>query len=149
TYGPSHAEIAIACARSGVRAIYGEKPIATRLPDAEAIVAACEQAGALLVINHTRSFNPNYRRLRDLIATGGLGDLSSIAMRWGAGRLGNVGTHLINATCLLTGREVRAVSGTLDLSGRPSCRGAQFRDPGAWGRLRFDGGLIATLDAAD
>jgi predicted dehydrogenase len=149
TYAPVHAEITRACARSGVRAIYCEKPIATRLADAESMVAACTAAGSLLVINHNRRFHPLYRRLRDLIAGGGLGKLTSVGLQWGTGRLGNVGTHLIDAVLLLTGRMIRAVSGTLDRTGRPDCRGPQFRDPGGWGLLRLDEGLMATVDAGD
>lgn len=149
TYAPVRAEITIACAERGVRAVYCEKPIATRLPDAERMVAACNAASALLVINHNRRFNPNYRRLRDHIAGGGLGELTSVSLQWGSGRLGNVGTHMIDATLMLTGRRVLAVSGTLDLSGRPDCRGPQFRDPGGWGWMRMTGGLMAAVDAAD
>jgi predicted dehydrogenase len=149
TYAPQHAEMTVACAAAGVRAVYCEKPIATRLPDAEQMVEACEAAGTLLVINHNRRFNPSYRRLRDLVAAGELGALTSVSLEWGRGRLGNVGTHLIDAAVMLTGRAVRAVSGTLDLTGRPDCRGPQFRDPGGWGLLRLHGGLIATVDAAD
>jgi predicted dehydrogenase len=149
TYAAQHAEIVIACARRGIRAIYCEKPIATRLADAEAMVAAAQEAGSLLVINHNRRFNPNYRRLRDSIAGGGLGTLTSAGLQWGTGRLGNVGTHYLDALLMLTGRRVQAVSGTLDLTGRPDCRGPSFRDPGGWGLLRFEGGLIATVDAPD
>jgi predicted dehydrogenase len=148
TYAPVHAEIVVHCAKHG-RAIYCEKPIATRLADAQQMTDACDAAGTLLAINHNRRYNPNYRRLRDLISAGGLGDLTSVNVQWGSGRLGNVGTHLFDAVRMLTGREVQAVSGTLDLSGRPDCRGPQFRDPGGWGLLKLDGGLIATVDAAD
>jgi hypothetical protein len=41
------------------------------------------------------------------------------------------------------------VSATLDPARRPDCRGRTFQDPGGWGLLRFDGGLVATFDAAD
>src|SRR5262249_33920167 len=149
TYAPTHAEITIACAERGIRAIYCEKPIATRLADAERMVASCAAAGTLLVINHNRRFNPNYHRLRDLVAAGGLGELTSVSLQWGTGRLGNVGTHLIDAVLMLTGRKVSAVSGTLDRTGRPDCRGPAFHDPGGWGLLRLEGGLMVTVDAAD
>jgi len=149
TYAPQHAEMTVACAGAGIRAIYCEKPIATRLADAERMAAACAAADTLLVINHNRRFNPNYRRLRDLVAAGDLGTLTSVSLQWGTGRLGNVGTHLIDAALLLTGRKVEAVSGTLDLTGRPDCRGPAFRDPGGWGLLRLEGGLMVTVDAAD
>lgn len=149
TYAPQHAEISIACAERGVRAIYCEKPIATRLPDAERMVQACQAAGALLVINHQRRFHPNFRRLRDLIAAGELGEVTSGFLQWTTGRLGGVGTHVIDALCMLTGRKVRAVSGTLDLTGRPDCRGPQFHDPGAWGVLQMEDGLRVFVNGPD
>ena len=149
TYTPLHAEMTVACAEAGARAIYCEKPIATRLPDGERMVEACDAVGALLVINHVRRFNPLLRRLRDLILAGELGELTSASLQWGAGRLGNVGTHMIDTVRMLTGHDVRAVSGTLDPSGRPDCRGSEFRDPGGWGMMRLDGGLVVTVDAGD
>lgn len=149
TYTPVHAEIAIACAERGVRAIWCEKPVSNFLPDAERMLAACEKAGSLLAINHNRRYSANFRRLRDLVAADGLGDLTSVTLQWGSGRLGCVGTHMIDATHLVVGRNIEAVSGVLDLAGKPDCRGAQFHDPGGWGLMRFEGGLIATVDAAD
>jgi predicted dehydrogenase len=113
------------------------------------MLEACDKAGSLLVINHNRRFNINYRRLRDEIAKGVLGNLTSASLRWGGGRLGNIGTHLIDALCMLTGRNVEAVSGTLDLSEKADCRGAEFSDPGGWGVMRLSGGLMATVDAAN
>jgi predicted dehydrogenase len=149
TYAPSHAEITCACAARGVRVIYCEKPIATRLGDAEKMISTCEKAGALLVINHNRRYNIAYRRLRDEISKGVLGELTSASLRWGSGRLGNVGTHLIDALCMLTRRSVEAVSGTLDSSAKTDCRGAEFSDPGGWGVMRLSGALMTTVDAAN
>lgn len=149
TYAPVHADVTVACAGQGVRAVYCEKPVATRVSDAERMLNACDAAGTLLVVNHNRRFQTNARRLRDLISGGALGELTSASMQWGSGRLGNVGTHFIDTIQMLTGRAVEAVSGTLDLSGKPDCRGAQFRDPGGWGLLRLERGLICTVDAAD
>ena len=149
TYAPVHAEIACACAERSARVIYCEKPIATRLADAEKMIAACDRAGALLVINHQRRFNPNFRRVRNLIASGALGELTSANLQWSGGRLGNVGTHMIDALAMMTGRQVQAVSTTLDLAGKPDCRGEQFHDPGGWGVLRLEGDVMVTLDAAD
>jgi len=149
TYAPQHAEMTVACAQRGVRAIYCEKPIATKLPDAERMLAACRCSGSLLAINHNRRFQPNFRRLRDFVATGGLGELTSASIAWGSGRLGNVGTHLFNAAAMLIGRRVEAVSAALDASRRPDCRVAAFQDPGGWGMLRYEGGLMGVFDAGD
>jgi predicted dehydrogenase len=149
TYAPQHAEVVCAAAREGIRAIYCEKPVAQRLVEADAMLRSCAETGALLVFNHNRRFNPAYRSLRARVAAGELGRLTSCGLRWGTGRLGNVGSHFIDALMLVTGRQVEAVSGTLDLSGKPDCRGSAFRDPGGWGVLRLEGGLMATVDAAD
>ena len=149
TYAPTHAQITVACAQRGVRAIYCEKPLATKLADAEQMLAACRRSKSLLAINHNRRFQPLFRRLRDFLAAGGLGELTSLSIAWGAGRLGNVGTHMFNAAAMLVGRRVEAVSAALDLSRRPDCRGAAFQDPGGWGLLRYEGGLVGVFDAAD
>ena len=149
TYAPQHAEVAVACARSGVKVVYCEKPVAQTLPDAEAMLEACAASGTLLVVNHNRRFTADFRVLRDRIAAGDLGDLTSVSVQWSGGRLGNVGTHVFDAVRMLSGRKVEAVSGTLDLAGKPDCRGPAFSDQGGWGLLRLEGGVIVTVDAAD
>ncbi len=149
TYTPCHAKISIASVQQGARAIFCEKPVASTAADGLRMVETCEGADALLVINHNRRFTPSYRRLRDLVAEGGLGDLTSCTLMWGSGRLGNVGTHMIDALQMVTGRQVEAVMGVLDMSRRPDCRGSEFQDPGGWGLMRLEDGLMVTVDAAD
>ena len=147
TYTPTHAEIAIACAEAGIPVVLCEKPVATTVADGDRMLEA--QKNGLLVFNHQRRFDPNHRRLRALIDDGGLGDLTSASLQWPSGRLGNVGTHAIDGLLMITGRRIEAVSGTLDLAGKPDCRGDAFRDPGGWGVMRMSGGLMVTVNAAD
>ena len=149
TYTPQHCEITLACEEAGIPAIYCEKPIASTVEDADRMVEACDRAGSLLVLNHQKRFNGIHRRLRDHIAEGKLGELTSANLLWGNGRLGNVGTHMIDGLIMLTGRRVERVSASLDLSGKPDCRGDEFADPGGWGTLVMEGGLRVTVDAAD
>ena len=149
TYTPQHAEIAMACAEKGIRVVFCEKPIASTPAQADRMLAACQKSGSLLAVNHNRRFHANCRRLRDLCLAGELGDLTSVSIQWGSGRLGNVGTHMFNCACMLTGRHVEAVLATLDLSHRPDCRGGEFTDPGGWGLLRLEDGLMATFDGGD
>lgn len=149
SYAPSHAEIVEGCARAGVRVIYCEKPLATRLADAERMIAACQTSGSLLVVNHNRRFHRHYRELTRRIAGGEIGELTGVWLNWGAGRLGNVGTHFIDAALMLTGSTVDSVSARLDLAGRPDCRGPEFRDPGGWALLRLSNGVIAHVHAPD
>jgi hypothetical protein len=56
---------------------------------------------------------------------------------------------MIDALQMLTSLPVTAVSGTLDLAGRPDCRGADFQDPGGWGIMHLGAGIPVTLDAGD
>jgi predicted dehydrogenase len=149
TYSPSHAEIAVGCAERGVRVIYCEKPVATTLADAERMLAACRKSKTLLLFNHQRRFEPNHRRLRQLIADGRLGDITSAVLQWSTGRLGNVGTHVLDGLMMVTGSRYTSLSATLDLSGKPDCRGSEFQDPGGWGTLRLANGTVAVVNAPD
>ncbi len=149
TYTPTHAEMVIASAAAGIPVIYCEKPIAATITEAERMITACKTSGSLLVINHNRRFNPNFRHLQTMIDRGDLGELTSVTARWPSGRLGNIGTHVIDAIHMITGLKTVAVSGTLDQSLRPDCRGSAFQDPGGWGLIRLEGGCMVTVDAAD
>ena len=149
TYTPLHAEITIAGAEAGIPVIYCEKPMAATVLEAEHMLDACKASGSLLVINHNRRFTPTVRQLRDVVAAGGLGDLTSVTLRWGSGRLGNVGTHMFDAVRMITGLRARSVSGTLDETEKPDCRGPEFHDPGGWGIIRLESGCMVTVDAAN
>ena len=61
TYTPVHAEITQVAIEAGARAIYCEKPIAATVAEAEGMLSACNEADALLVINHNLRFHPGYR----------------------------------------------------------------------------------------
>ena len=148
TNSPYHAEIAIACAEAGVRLVLCEKPIATRLSDADRAIEACKQHGAVLAINHTRRWNPMWIAARDELASGAIGDIEHLTAHWTSGRLGNIGTHVFDACRMLLGTDPVAVSGRLDPTVLPDCRGPQFRDPGGWGIVEFSEGVKAYVHAA-
>ncbi|HEX5415329.1 MAG TPA: Gfo/Idh/MocA family oxidoreductase [Chloroflexota bacterium] len=73
-----HAEMTIAAARAAPRAIICEKPIALTLPDADAMIAACREAGTTLIIAHQRRFDPQNLAARELITRGAIGEISLI-----------------------------------------------------------------------
>ena len=52
---------------------------------------------------------------------------------------------MIDALQMVTSRRADAVCGHLDLAGKPDCRGPEFFDPGGWGMIRFEGGLLGFL----
>lgn len=52
TWPPLHAEMTIAAAEAGVKAIICEKPMAISLGEADAMSVACERAGTVLLVSH-------------------------------------------------------------------------------------------------
>ena len=147
TNSPHHADITVGCAEAGVRAVLCEKPIATRLSDAYRAVQACRERGTLLVVNHNRRWHPLWRQLRDEVQAGAIGDVCHATAYWSTGRLGNVGTHVLDALRMVLNAQAEGVSGVLDPELQPDCRGPQYRDPGAWGVVSFERGIKAFIHA--
>jgi len=61
-----HHEIALACIARGVHVLV-EKPIASTIEEARAIVAAARRAGVLLMIGHVERFNPAVQAIKDAL----------------------------------------------------------------------------------
>ena len=102
TRSPEKAEITIAAAEAGVKAIIVEKALATSMAEADAMLAACERHGVLLVVNHPYRFSPMARRARALIAGGAIGDLGTVAA-FASGGMMHVGTHTFDLLRFLAG----------------------------------------------
>ncbi|MEO7911028.1 MAG: Gfo/Idh/MocA family oxidoreductase [Roseiflexaceae bacterium] len=130
-----HAEQTIAAARAGKHVLV-EKPLALTLADADAMIAACEQAGVRLGVALQRRTEPEFQHVQAAIAAGELGRivLGSISMPYlrlqsyydsadwrgtwaldGGGALINQGIHLVDLLLWLIGdaAEVRATAATL------------------------------------
>lgn len=102
THNASHAKLTIAAAQAGVRGVYCEKPMAVSLGEARAMVEACRQAGAVLVINHQRRINPDLVAARALIESGAIGEV--VALRGAcAGDFLSDGTHIVDSLMWLAG----------------------------------------------
>lgn len=147
TRSPEHAETALGCVEAGARAILCEKPVTTRLSDADRVIEACRARGVILAVNHNRRWHPLWRAVRDEVARGTVGAVRHVQLQWPSGRLGNIGTHIFDATRMVLGVEAEAVSGVLDPNIGPDCRGPQYHDPGGWGVIRFAGGIKVFVDA--
>lgn len=72
-----HAEVAIAALEAG-KHVYLEKPLATTLPDAEAVLHAWRRASRVGMIGFNYRFNKLYRRARELVRRGALGELIAV-----------------------------------------------------------------------
>ena len=69
----THAQIVIEAAQAG-KHIFCEKPIDLDLAKIDAALAAVEKAGVKLQIGFNRRFDPNFRRIRQMVAEGQIGE---------------------------------------------------------------------------
>ena len=76
----AHREIAVAAARAG-KHILVEKPLATTVEDAEAILRAVEDAGVTLMVDFHNRANPAFVAAKQSVAEGELGELKYIYAR--------------------------------------------------------------------
>jgi predicted dehydrogenase len=72
-----HKDLVLEAARRGVHVLC-EKPLATTVADAEAMVAACREAGVVLMTAFPVHFAPAVESLRAAIADGSLGEVIGI-----------------------------------------------------------------------
>jgi predicted dehydrogenase len=155
-----HAEHAVAAARAGKHVIV-EKPLAVSLEEGHAIVDACREAGVGLGYAEELTFVPKFVRAREIIESGGLGDVLYITQReahggpysaWfftreeaGGGVLMDMACHSIECVRWLLGKpEVRSVSAQLETydAARTSL------DDHAFVHLRFANGVRAHCEAS-
>jgi predicted dehydrogenase len=135
---PSHAEIAEAVGASGVKGVFMEKPVAQSLGQVDRVIAAFEANGIKTVINHTRTFDPYYRRIKEVIASGAIGDLHAFMIHWHEGFLFG-STHLFDLLRYLTDSDADWVFGDI-------VEGESLFDPGGIGTIRFKNGVDALVN---
>jgi predicted dehydrogenase len=173
TPGALHAPIAIAAARAG-KVVFCEKPLANTLAEAEAMLAAVEEAGVLHMLCHNYRRVPAVMLARALITAGDLGDVRhfrgtylqdwitdpELPLLWrfdraqaGSGALGDIAAHVIDLARFLVG-EIAEVTGDLrtfirerPLQGDRAKRGAVTVDDAASALVRFAGGAMGTIEA--
>jgi len=156
-----HAAQAVAAASAGKHVLV-EKPMALSLADAEAMIAACEQANVQLGVVLQRRAEPLFQRIHRAIQAGDLGDLTLGVVTlpyyrpqayydqadwrgtWaldGGGVLMNQGIHLVDLLVWYMGDpvQVQAQAATLH-------RHIEVEDTLA-ATLRFANGALATITA--
>jgi len=171
----SHARYAVAALEAG-RHLLCEKPLALDAAEAWQIVAAAERRPRQVAwVDHELRYEPNRRRIRELVREGAIGDVRHIeivlkpylrgdgrpqapnaAWTWwfdatqGGGILGAVGSHLIDLCRFWTGREVVQVAGRAQTFVRERIDAAGTPRPAtadefASAVLTLAGGVIVTL----
>ena len=78
-----HAEHTIALSRHGKHVVV-EKPMALTLPDADAMIAACDEAGIRLFVVKQNRYNLPVVKMREALKAGRFGDLvmGTVRVRW-------------------------------------------------------------------
>jgi len=109
---PTHAELAVRVARAG-KHCFVEKPLATTAADARLAVEAAAQAGRTLMVGHLLEYHPAVDRLRELLASGELGELYYVygnrlnlgKLRADENALWSLGAHDVSVVLALIGEE--------------------------------------------
>jgi scyllo-inositol 2-dehydrogenase (NADP+) len=167
---PSNAHLAttLAALEAGKHVVV-EKPMATTLTDADAMLAAAERSRGVLTVFHNRRFDRDYQMVKRIVRDGRLGGLLTVASRvmtygpewanygvpefdpqWrtkaahGGGFLGDWGPHLVEQVLDLTGEWPVNVSAQL----RSQLWATEVEDYFDL-RLAFPSGLVATLEASN
>lgn len=91
TWPALHTEMVVAAAAASVRAIHCEKPMAPTYGEVRRMVEACARAGVQLTFNHQRRFSAMFRRAKELLNEGVIGEL--IRMEASCSNLFDWGTH--------------------------------------------------------
>lgn len=128
TTADSHKEFTCLAAQAKCGNILCEKPMATRLEDCHAMIAACAASGTRLAINHQMRFMDQYLVVKEILDNGALGTLSSMTVVAGCFGLAMNGSHYIEAFRYLTGSEPVSATAWFSDTTLPNPRGPQFFD---------------------
>ncbi len=94
TWPHLHAPMVIDAALAGVKAIHCEKPMADTWGAARLMAQECERRGVRLTFNHQRRFGKPFRKAKELLDSGAIGELLRIEI--GAGNLYDYGSHTVD-----------------------------------------------------
>ncbi|MGQ9630539.1 MAG: Gfo/Idh/MocA family protein [bacterium] len=151
TSNAAHRAPTCAAAEAG-KDILVEKPLATTLEDADAMIDTAKRCGVKLAVGHILRFDPRYIQAREVISSGGIGEPIQIWARRnilkssGERYRGEVpphfhlGVHDIDLMLWFLGRPVERV-----YSEGTNVEGSDGLDA-VWTFLRFAGGCVGVLE---
>ncbi len=153
----THAAIIIEAAAAG-KHIFCEKPIALDLAKIDAALAAVETAGVQLQIGFNRRFDPNFRKVREMVAAGKIGEPQILRItsrdpapppvsyvRVSGGMFMDMTIHDFDMARYLSGSEVVEVYAVAGVMVDPAIGEAGDVDTAVI-TLRFANGAIGTID---
>ncbi|ESP89996.1 Gfo/Idh/MocA family protein [Candidatus Halobonum tyrrellensis] len=129
--------------------VWCEKPVASSVAAAERMVAACEETGTELLVNHSFRFTEKLQTLRRLMDEEGvLGEVHSVSTQFRMELLRN-STHLLDTLVYLLDARAETVSGyiTGENEAIDSLDAARdVDDAGGGGHVVMDDGTFVTVD---
>lgn len=102
TWHEPHAPVTIDACKAGIKGVLCEKPMATSLGAADAMLEAAEISGTKIAVGHQGRFRPANVTARELILSGAIGQPTAAFRRSDGGLLNN-GTHAIDGVRFLLG----------------------------------------------
>ena len=122
-----HRDMIVAAVEAGVKGIYVEKPFVRTLAEADEIVKLCADRGVRLAIAHRNRYHPVVEVVKQLVASGEIGELKEIRVRGKQDQRGGgldlwvLGGHGFNLATLFTGPAV-SCEATILVEGRPATK---------------------------
>jgi predicted dehydrogenase len=139
-----HAEMTIAAAARQPKLILCEKPMATSLGEADAMLTACARNHVRLAIGHMRRFYRGWEEARSLVAAGAIGTPQKVWSLIHDGLL-NWGTHTIDGIRFVLGDPAPEwVLGAVERRTDRYERGLRIEDAGL-GLIGLAGGVLISL----
>ena len=144
THAASHAALSLLAAEHGAHVVC-EKPIAASLEEADGMVAAFDEAGLQLVIDHQWRLGPGAEKVAELLEAGTIGQLVTIKVNFCKGRpagweLNEMGTHVFDMVCKFAGNPTDCMARILaddHVAGRGDIMRGNELNPG-----RYDSGWV-------
>jgi predicted dehydrogenase len=139
----THAGMTIFAAENGVKGIYCEKPLCCSMEEADAMVAACEANGVKFNYGTNRRYQPLYWKMRELIASGEIGDLQCVICHCGVSAAQWMHTHTSDMMMYLAGdAEIEFVQGAITANDSDWEGNRLNTDPGIpMGYVKFKNGV--------
>ena len=122
-----HRDMIVAAVEAGVKGIYIEKPFVRTLAEADEIVKLCADKGVRLAIAHRNRYHPVVDVVKQLVASGEIGELKEVRVRGkqdqrgGGSDLWVLGGHGFNLATLFTGAATSCQASIL-VEGRPATK---------------------------
>ncbi|QLG29006.1 Gfo/Idh/MocA family oxidoreductase [Halorarum halophilum] len=143
-----HRDVVVGCAHSGVPdAIHCEKPMATTLPDAKAMVRECRSSGVQLTFNRQRRFGRPFTEAKRLVDEGKIGSLRRVEIGWGD--FYDLGAHTVDLAGMFNGdRSAEWVLAALDYRTEDR-RFGSHQENQMWAQWRYDNGVYGVLSSGE